>query len=152
MKDGSLTLRDLAPSSVAALTVSSGSTASSLRLAGYANPAAQVLPDDTSFHSIWSFNLKTASNQVFILTGAIGGATTPGCPNGDYTYSERALLDGSVLWEHDSDGTDIGTPPQGFLTFASGKHVLDYQLRGDCAGNPVNVPEQQVALIPFTRP
>lgn len=155
VKDGSLTLRDLAPTSVDALRAqsrSAGGAASSIKLAAYANPSPQTLPDDTSFHEAWALNFKVSSNQIFIVTGAIGGATTPGCPNGDFTYSERALTDGVVTWEHDSDGTNFGTPPNGFMTFANGKHTLSYQLRTDCPGFPVNVPTQQVAMIPFTLP
>jgi hypothetical protein len=155
VKDGSLTLSDLAPASVHALrqSTASGGAASSLRLAAYTNPPPQTLPDDTTFHSVWSIGFKVKSaNQIFILTGNFGNGSTPGCPSGFYTYSERALLDGSLLWERDSDGTTTGTPPNGFMTFATGRHTLDYQLRGDCPGYPVEVPAQQVALIPFTLP
>jgi hypothetical protein len=154
VKDGSLTLRDLSPSAVEVLKTQgrAAGAASSLKLAAYANPSPQILPDDTTFHAAWSLAFKAATNQIFIMTGQIGGASTPGCPNGDFTYSERAVLDGSVIYEHDSDGTTTGTSPFGFMTFASGKHVLSYQLRGDCLGHPVNVPTQQVALIPFTLP
>jgi hypothetical protein len=82
-----------------------------------------------------------------------GGATTPGCSSGDYTYSERIMLDGSnVIWEHDSDGTTTGTQAGGFMTFPNGKHTLSYDVRGDCSGFPANVQGAEVAMLPFTLP
>ncbi len=159
IKDGSLTLRDLSPASVRTLSAakdeSGGGAASSLRLAGYAKTAARTLPDTPSFQSNWTMGqFKVSKNQMFILTGNFGNATTPGCGSGtgDYTYSERILLDGNVLYEHDSDGTTVGTQPNFGITFPPGKHTLSDELRGDCPGSPVSVPDQQLVMIPFTLP
>jgi hypothetical protein len=55
VKAGSLTLGDLASSAIQALysqSESGGAAPRSLRLAGYANPSPQTLPDDTTFHTI----------------------------------------------------------------------------------------------------
>jgi hypothetical protein len=145
VKDGSLTLRDLSPTALQTLKGAKRSAtkaADSLKLAGYVKTSPQTLPDDSSFHSIWSINFKAAENNLFILTGNFGGASTPGCSGGDSQYSERVLL----------DGTDLGTPPQGFLSFTPGNHTLTYEIRGDCPGSPVNVQGQEIVMIPFTLP
>ena len=39
---------------------------------GYATTAGQTLPDDASFHIIWSMQINVQANQLFILTGQIG--------------------------------------------------------------------------------
>jgi hypothetical protein len=146
VKDGSLTLRDLSPAALKTLAYKNGGSdkkiATSLKLAGYVNTSPQTLPDDSSFHSIWSISFKVSQKQLFILTGNFGSATTPGCSGGDYQYSERVLL----------DGTNTGAPPEGFLTFTPGNHTLTYEIRGDCPGSPVNVQSQQILMLPFTLP
>jgi hypothetical protein len=144
VKDGSLTLRDLSPASVKALTDKSkgGVVATSLKLAGYVNTGPQTLQDDSSYHSIWSLSFKAPDKNLFILTGNFGNATTPGCSDGDYQYSQRVLLDGIAT----------GSLPDGFLTFTPGNHTLTYEVRGDCPGFPVNVPNQVIMMIPFTLP
>ena len=142
----------LSSSSSAERTKGSGSTiATSLRLAAFVQTSQQSFPDDLAFHSAWSFSFKSAADQIFILTGNIGGGSTPGCPTGD-AVSERLVLDGSVYWEHDSDGTTSGTSPNGFVTFPKGKHTLSYDVRSDCSGFPVTLPGQAVVMIPFTLP
>ena len=50
------------------------------------------------------------------------------------------------------DGVELGTSPQGFLSFTPGAHTLTYEIRGDCPGSPVNVQDQDVAMIPFRLP
>ena len=156
IRDGSLTLRDLSPASLKRLGATKRSAdsqvASSLKLAGYIKTSPQTMPDDSSFHPNWSFKFKSASKQIFILTGNFGNASTPGCGSGGSQYSERVLLDGGLLWEHDSDGTNIGTQPGLGMTFPSGNHTLSDELRGDCPGFPVNVPNQEIVMIPFTLP
>jgi hypothetical protein len=145
VKDGSLTLRDLSPASVKALNdkgKDKSVVASSLKLAGYVNTGPQTLPDDSSYHSIWSITFKAPDKNLFVLTGNFGSATTPGCSGGDYQYSQRVLL----------DGTATGTLPAGFLTFTPGSHTLTYEIRGDCPGSPVNVPAQQILMLPFVLP
>ena len=158
IRDGSLTLRDLSPASLRTLKGKDGVVATSLKLAAYTKSTSQTLPDDSRFHAVWSLQFKAADNQVFFITGNLGDgngngdARTPGCPRGDNTFSERVELDGSLLWEHDSDGTTTGNEPKGLLTFAPRDHKLSYFLRGDCPGHPVNVPSQEVLMLPFTRP
>jgi hypothetical protein len=152
-------LRDLSPASLKTLAdkgsggdKKGGVVATSLKLAGYVKNGSQTLPDDSSFHSIWSLDFKAADKQLYILTGNFGSASTPGCLLGDSQYSERVLLDGNTFWEHDSDGTNTGTPPQGFLTFSSGNHTLEYEVRGDCPGFPASVQGEEILMIPFTLP
>jgi hypothetical protein len=156
VRDGSLTLRDLSPASLRTLNGKSGVVASSLKLAAYTKSTSQTLPDDSTFHAVWTLQFKAANNQVFLITGNIGGGggdpRTAGCPAGDTTLSVRAELDGSLLWEQDSNGTTTGTEPNGLLTFAPGDHKLSYFVRGDCPGYPVNVPSQEVLMLPFTLP
>jgi hypothetical protein len=155
VKDGSLTLRDLSPTALQTLKGAKRSAtkaAESLKLAGYTKTSPQTLPDDSSFHPNWSFKFKVADNQLFILTGNFGNASTPGCSGGGSQYSERVLLDGNLLWEHDSDGTNIGTQPGFAMTFPPGNRTLTDELRGDCPGFPVNVPNQEIVMIPFTLP
>jgi hypothetical protein len=157
VKDGSLTLRDLSPASLKVLRGakrSANKAADSLKLAAYTKTNALTLPDDSSFHPNWSLKFKAGDQQLFILTGnfGLGNASTPGCSSGDGTYSERILLDGSLLWEHDSNGTETGTRPNFALTFERGNHTLSDELRGDCPGFPVNVPNQEILMIPFTLP
>ena len=145
VKDGSLTLRDLSPASIKALTGGGGGkgvVASALRLAGYVHAGPQTLPDDSSFHSIWSIDFKGGENNLFIVTGNLGGASTPGCSGGTYQYTERVLL----------DGVELGTSPQGFLSFTPGAHTLTYEIRGDCPGSPVNVQDHEILMLPFTLP
>jgi hypothetical protein len=157
VKDGSLTLRDLSPASLKTLAdkgdkKGGGVVATSLKLAGYVKNGPQTLAADSSFHSIWTVNFKAADKQLYILTGNFGSASTPGCPLGDSQYSERVLLDGNTFWEHHSDGTNIGTPPEGFLTFTPGNHTLEYYVRGDCPGFPANVQGLEILMLPFTLP
>jgi hypothetical protein len=145
VKDGTLTLRDLSPASVKALNKDKDKgvvVATSLKLAGYVNTGPQTLPDDSSYHSIWTITFKAPDKNLFVLTGNLGSATTPGCSGGDYQYSQRIIL----------DGTATGTLPEGFLTFTPGNHTLTYEIRGDCPGSPVNVPGQQFLMLPFTLP
>jgi hypothetical protein len=147
VKDGSLTIRDLSPASVKALNAGAtsngkGVVASSLKLAGYVKTSAQTLPDNSSFHTIWSINFKAGEKNLFILTGNFGSATTPGCSGGDYQYSQRVLL----------DGADMQMAPEGFLSFTPGAHTLTYEIRGDCPGSPANVPGQDIVMIPFRLP
>jgi len=130
--------------------------ASSLKLAAYVKSTPQTLPDDSIFHRVWSLQFKAEKKQAFLITGNIGGGggevRTPGCPSGDSTFSQLAQLDGSVLWEHDSNGSTVGAEPNGLLTFAPGNHTLSFSFRGDCPGYPANVPGQEVLMLPFTLP
>ncbi len=85
-------------------------------------------------------NIDAGADQLFILTGAIGGADTPGCAGGNQ-HTEQALIDGSP-----------SANPGAFLTFTPGAHTISYEIRGDCPGFPVHVPGQEAILIPFRLP
>jgi hypothetical protein len=117
-----------------------GPPGTSIKLAGFAHTPDQTLPDDASFHTIWTMNLKANANQVFIITGMIGGASTPGCSGGNQ-YTEQVLIDGTPASNFNP-----------FLTFTAGTHSVSYTIRGDCPGYPVQMPAQEVFLIPFTLP
>jgi hypothetical protein len=119
---------------------STGPAGTAIKLAGYAKTDDQTLPDDASFHTIWTMHITVQSNQLFIVTGAIGGASTPGCSGGNQ-LTEQVTVDGSPA-----------ANPGAFLTFAPGAHTVSYDVRGDCPGSPANVPGQEAILIPFTLP
>ena len=116
-----------------------GPAGTTIKLAGYANTSDQTLPDDSAFHTIWTMNINVQANQLFIITGAIGNASTPGCSGGNQ-LTEQVVIDGSPASFN------------GFLTFSAGQHTLSYEVRGDCPGFPAQVPSQQALLIPFTLP
>jgi hypothetical protein len=161
VRDGTLTLGDLSGDTIAALkgakgdpgpagpqgaagSVSAqgpagpqgaaGPAGTSIKLAGYVKTDPQTLPGDSTFHSAWSINFSSTANQLFIVTGNIGNASA-GC-----TIDQQITVDGapapSVL-----NG--------GFLTFPVGAHTLSYDLSASC---PIDVPNQEVILIPFTLP
>lgn len=123
----------------------SGPAGTRITLAGDGTSAEQTLPDDSAFHTIWSIPFSATADEAFIITGAIGGESTQGCPapNGDYSYTSQLLLDGAPF------------SPNGALSrFSPGPHTLSYQDRGDCTttGFPVLVPAQEAVLIPFQLP
>ena len=119
-----------------------GPAGTQITLAGYAETAPQTLPDDNDFHTVWSMTVNAKANELFILTGAIGGASNSSCPGGNAT-TEQIAVDGTPL---NFNGA--------FLTFTPGSHTVAYQVRNDCTtpGNPAQVQGQQVVLIPFARP
>lgn len=120
-----------------------GPAGTRITLAGDGTSADQTLPDDSAFHTIWSIQFTATADEAFIITGAIGGESTQGCPDGNYSYTSQILLDGAPF------------SPNGALTrFSPGSHTLSYQDRGDCTttGFPVQVPAQEAVLIPFTLP
>lgn len=121
-----------------------GPAGTRITLAGDGTSDDQTLPDDSDFHTVWSISFTATADEAFIITGAIGGESTPpGCPDGDNSYSSRILLDGAPF------------APTGALTrFSPGAHTLSYQDRSTCsvAGFPVHVPAQEAVLIPFTLP
>lgn len=121
----------------------SGPAGTGIRLAAREVTDAQTLPDDLEFHTIWSVQFQAAANQVFIPTGQFGGESTPGCPDGDFTYTSQLLLDGSPLQFNGA-----------LLTVSAGTHTLSYEDKSTCSvtGFPVHVPAQEFVLIPFTLP
>jgi hypothetical protein len=166
VRNGSLTLADLSSAAVAALRASSGAgptgatgaqgpqgpagpagpqgatgpagpagSAGSITLAGYAQAAAQTLPGDGAYHAAWSMTFTAGANQRFIVTGNIGNATA-GC-----SYDQQVTLDGTP----DPSAFNGG----GLLQFPAGSHTLSYELKADC---PIDVPDQEAILIPFTLP
>lgn len=120
-----------------------GPAGTRITLAGDGTSADQTLPDDPDFHTLWSIAFTATADEAFIITGAIGGESTVGCPNGDYTFTSQILLDGAPF------------SPSGALTrFSPGAHTLSYQDRSDCTtpGFPVHLPAQEAVLIPFALP
>ena len=121
----------------------SGPAGTRITLAGDGTSAEQTLPDDSAFHTIWSIQFTATADEAFIITGAIGGESTSGCPDGDSSYTSQILLDGAPF------------SPDGALTrFSPGPHTLSYEDRGNCTttGFPVHVPAQEAVLIPFLLP
>jgi hypothetical protein len=117
-----------------------GPAGSGIVLAGYAKTVEQTLPDDSGFHAVWSMNVTAQARQLFILTGAIGGASTPSCGAGNFDFTEQVVIDAAP--------SSLGA----FLTLEPGTHTVSYEIRGNCPGFPVLVPAQEVILIPFTLP
>jgi hypothetical protein len=126
----------------AGATGAAGPAGTSITLAGHAKTDAQTVADDSTFHTIWSINFTAQAQQLFILTGMIGNASIPGGCTTSGGTSEQLIADGSP----------IAFNGAGFLTFSVGAHVLAYQVRDDCAGQPADVPAQEAILIPFTLP
>jgi hypothetical protein len=149
VRNHTLTLRDLSSRTIAGLkgqrgpagpqgapgaAGAPGPAGTSIKLAGYVKTSPQTLPGDSVFHSAWSMNFSSTADQLFIVTGNIGNPTA-GC-------------------QIDQQITVDGTPAPsvfngGFLTFPVGAHTLSYELRASC---PIDVPDQEVILIPFSRP
>jgi hypothetical protein len=167
VKDGTLKLEDLSSTARAALTGGAGATGATgpagpagsqgpagpqgtagsqgpagpagaagtgIKLAGYAHAAAQTLPGDSAFHAAWSMNFTAAADQRFIVTGSIGNANAA-CP-----IDQQVTLDGTP---------DPSVFNGGLLQLPAGSHTLSYELKADC---PIDVPEQEAILIPFTLP
>ena len=124
-------------------TGGTGPAGTQIRLAGEGTSADQTLPDDSAFHTVWSIQFVSTANEAFIMTGQIGGESTTGCPDGDYSYTGQITLDGAPY-----------SPTGALSTFTPGPHTLGYQDRSNCSvpGYPVHVPDQQAVLIPFTLP
>jgi hypothetical protein len=148
IRNGTLTIRDFSKKTVAALKGAAGPTGAQgpagpagpagtgIKLAGHVKTDPQTLPGDGTWHSAWSMSFTAAANQLFIITGAIGGATDSGC---------------SALEQQISvDGTPVPSVLNGgFLTFSAGAHTLSYDLRDNCQ---IDVPNQEAILIPFILP
>jgi hypothetical protein len=154
IRNGTLTMSDLSTNTVAALKGAKGAAGATgaqgaigpagpagpvgtaIKLAGHVKKDAQTLPGDDTFHSAWSISFTAAANQLFIITGAIGGATDSGCS----ALEEQVSVDGdpapSVLHG-------------GFLTFPAGAHSISYDLKDSCE---ISVPDQEAILIPFNLP
>jgi hypothetical protein len=155
VRNGSLTVADASPALLAALHGATGpagaqgpagpqgapgpqgpagAPGNGIQLAGYVQEAAQTLPGDSAFHTVFSMSFTAGANQVFIMTGNIG------------SFSAACSVDQQVL----IDGTPDPSVFNGaFLTFSAGAHTIAYQLRADC---PIDVGPQQAVLIPFTTP
>lgn len=121
-----------------------GPPGTQIQLAGYAKTTSQTLPDDLVFHTVWSVQFTAGANQAFILTGQIGGESTQtGCPDGDNSWTSQLLLDGSPFQINGA-----------LLTFSPGQHTLSYEDESTCSvtGFPVQVPTQEVVMIPFNLP
>ena len=151
IRNGTLTVGDFSKKTVAALKGARGAAGptgaqgaigpagpagTSIKLSGHVKTDPQTLPGDGTFHSAWSMSFTAAADRLFILTGAIGGATDSGC---------------SALEQQVSvDGTPVPTVLNGgFLTFSAGAHTLSYDLKDSCQ---INVPNQEAILIPFILP
>jgi hypothetical protein len=134
VRDGTLTADDLSSDAIAALKGEPGPAGSSIKLAGYVKTNPQTLPGDSQFHSAWSISFSSTANQVFILTGQIGGA------NANCQLDEQVTVDGAPAPSVFNGG---------FLTFSPGAHTVSYDLRASC---PIDVPSQEAILIPFELP
>jgi hypothetical protein len=124
-------------------TGASGAPGTMIQLAGRGTSVDQTLPDDSAFHPIWSMAFHVAANELFIVTGSIGGESTVGCPDGDGSFQQQVTLDGAPYVFSGA-----------LSTFSPGAHTLGYEVRGTCsvAGFPVHVPAQEAILIPFAAP
>jgi len=151
IRNGTLTVGDFSKKTVAALKGARGAAGptgaqgaigpagpagTSIKLSGHVKTDPQTLPGDGTFHSAWSMSFTAAADRLFILTGAIGGATDSGC---------------SALEQQVSvDGTPVPSVLNGgFLTFSAGAHTLSYDLKDNCQ---IDVPSQEAILIPFVLP
>jgi hypothetical protein len=151
IRNGTLTISDFSKKTVAAFKGAKGAegptgaqgavgpagpAGTGIKLAGHVKTDPQTLPGDGMFHSAWSMSFTAAANQLFIITGAIGGATDSGC---------------SALEQQVSvDGTPVPSVLNGgFLTFSAGAHTLSYDLKDSCQ---IDVPNQEAILIPFILP
>jgi hypothetical protein len=122
-------------------TGAAGPAGTTITLAGYAKTADQTVAADSAFHTIWSISVNVATTQIFIVTGALGGSNIPGNCTTSGGTTDQLLIDGSPP-----------TSNSGFVTFAPGIHTITYAVSDDCAGQPADVPAQEVIVIPFTLP
>lgn len=131
------------PAGPAGADGAAGAPGTMIQLAGHATSDDQVLPDDSEFHTVWSTQFQASANEAFIVTGAIGGASTPGCPDGDYSAQEQVIVDGAPASLNGA-----------LMTFSPGSHTLGYQVRSNCSvgGFPAHVQGQEAILIPFLLP
>jgi hypothetical protein len=146
VRDGTLTSGDLSSDAIAALKGAKGEpgpagpqgqagpAGNSIKLAGYVKTNPQTLPGDSQFHSAWSISFSSTANQVFILTGQIGGASA------SCQLDEQVTVDGAPASSVFNGG---------FLTLPPGAHTVSYDLRASC---PIDVPNQEAILIPFVLP
>jgi hypothetical protein len=163
--NGTLTLKDLSRASLAALAGAGGTQGTSgaqgavgpqgpagaqgpagpqgpagapgtgIKLAGYVKTGPQTLPGDSTFHAAWSMQFSALPNQVFIVTGKIGLPPGPPC-----SVDEQVTVDGTPAPSVFNGG---------FLTLTPGSHTLSYEVSAAC---PIDVPDQEAILIPFTLP
>jgi hypothetical protein len=161
--DRTLTLKDLSKSTIAALTGAAGpgqtgaqgavgpqgptgaqgpagpqgpagAPGTGIKLAGYIKTGPQTLPGDSAFHAAWSMQLSAQANQLFIVTGQIGN------PSAGCSVDQQVTVDGTPAPSVFNGG---------FLTFTPGAHTLSYEVSAAC---PIDVPDQEAILIPFTLP
>jgi hypothetical protein len=164
VRNGTLTLKDLSRASIAALAGAggragtagnqgaagpqgptgaqgpagpqgpAGSPGTGIELAGYIKTGPQTLPGDSTFHAAWSMQFSVVPNQVFIVTGNIGN------PSAGCSVDQQVTVDGTPAPSVFNGG---------FLTFTPGSHTLSYEVSASC---PIDVPDQEAILIPFTLP
>jgi hypothetical protein len=161
--DRTLTLKDLSKSTIAALTGEAGpgqagaqgaagpqgptgaqgpagpqgpagAPGTGIKLAGYIKTGPQTLPGDSTFHAAWSMQFSVLANQVFIVTGQIGN------PSAGCNVDQQVTVDGTPAPSVFNGG---------FLTFTPGSHMVSYEVSAAC---PIDVPDQEAILIPFTLP
>jgi hypothetical protein len=157
LRNGTITTSDLARASVAALHGATGATGATgprgavgptgpagaagpagtmIHLAGYTSTDPQTLPGDDTFHSAWTMTFTARADELYIVTGAIGGASDSGC--------------GSLQQQVSVDGAPApGVSNGGFLRFSSGPHTLSYDVKDSC---DITVPHQEAILVPFLLP
>jgi hypothetical protein len=165
VRDHSVRLRDLSAKTVAALRGAKGDTGpagpqgalgpagpqgpagaqgevgppgpagTGIKLAGYVSTSPQTVPGDNTFHAVFSMTFTAKANQLFIITGNIGGYNAP-C-SVDQQVTVDGVPDPSVF-----NGA-------GFLTFAAGQHTLAFEMRAAC---DIDASSQNAVLIPFTLP
>lgn len=151
IRDGTLTTSDLSGPAVAALTGARGATGpqgpagpagpagpvgTAIRLAGHVSTDSQTLPGDDAFHSAWTISFIADATRLYIITGAIGGASDSGCGS----LQEQVSVDGAP-----APAVSNG----GLLRFSSGAHTISYDLKDSCE---ISVPHQEAILIPFLLP
>jgi Collagen triple helix repeat (20 copies) len=111
-----------------------GPAGSNIKLAGYAKTNAQTLPGDSVFHPAWSITFTSTADQLFIATGNIGNATAA-C-----AIDQQVTIDGTP---------NASVNNGGILSLPASAHTLSFELRATC---PIDVPDQEAILIPFSKP
>ena len=112
-----------------------GPAGTGVKLAGYVSVGPQTLPGDSSFHPVFSMTFTAKADQLFIITGNIGGYSAP-C-----SVDQQVTVDGVP-----NNSVFNGA---GFLQFPAGEHTLAFEMSAAC---DIDVASQNAVLIPFTLP